>query len=379
MHSGSPARSMDRTVLIVAASGRALAASARRGGFTPLVADFFADQDTLALASAHRRLSSGLMAGMQAGEVLSALAALADGVGPVGVVCGTGFEARPGRLAAIAERWPLLGNSAETVARIKDPLILAALCRDRGIPHPDVSLERPAEMGAWLAKRHGGAGGRHVTGDLDRGRGAALYFQRRVAGEPISALVLANGRDARVLGFSRQWSAATLQQPFRYGGAVTPVALAPAIAAALAEAVRRVVAAVPLVGLNSIDFLVDRDGFWLLEVNPRPGATLDIFAPDEGSLFALHVDACRGALPRCAPTLTDACASAIVYAEHDIAFAPSVAWPDWTADRPLVGTAIATGEPLCTVLARADTPDAARQLLARRIDAVLSWMRERAA
>src|SRR5438105_11965109 len=87
MPSGSPARSMDRTVLIVAASGRALAASARRGGFTPLVADFFGDQDTLALAPAHRRLTSGLVAGMQAGEVLAALSALADGADPIGVVC----------------------------------------------------------------------------------------------------------------------------------------------------------------------------------------------------------------------------------------------------------------------------------------------------
>src|SRR5215813_15587319 len=123
---------MDRTVLIVAASGRALAASARRGGFAPLVADFFGDQDTLALAAAHRRLTSGLMAGMQADEVFSVLAALADGADPIGVVCGTGFEDRPGLLAAIAQRFPLIGNSADTVARIKDPLLLGDLCRDRG-------------------------------------------------------------------------------------------------------------------------------------------------------------------------------------------------------------------------------------------------------
>ena len=38
---------MHRTVLIAAISGRALAASARRGGYVPLVADFFGDADTL--------------------------------------------------------------------------------------------------------------------------------------------------------------------------------------------------------------------------------------------------------------------------------------------------------------------------------------------
>jgi len=265
------------------------------------------------------------------------------------------------------------------VARAKDPLALAALCRDCGIPHPAVSLDRPADAHGWLAKRRGGAGGRHVTSELGRGRGSAVYFQRRVAGTPVSALVLANGRDAMVLGFSRQWSAATAQQPFRYGGAVAPAALAPTTAAALADAARSAAVATPLVGLNSVDFLVDHDAVWLIEINPRPGATLDIFAPEQGSLFALHVDACRGVLPERPPARSTARASAIVYAEHDIAFAPSVAWPEWTADRPPVGTAIGVGEPLCTVLADADTPDAATQLLARRSDLVLSWMRERAA
>ena len=53
----------------------------------------------------------------------------------------------------------------------------------------------------------------------------------------------------------------------------------------------------PLAGLNSVDFLVADDAVWLLEINPRPGATLDIFEPDGGSLFALHVQACGGVLP----------------------------------------------------------------------------------
>ncbi|MFL5000110.1 MAG: hypothetical protein ACJ8DY_06965, partial [Xanthobacteraceae bacterium] len=73
--------------MIAAASGRALAASARRGGFVPLVADFFVDQDTVAAAHACRRLESGLHTGMQAREVLDALNALADGRHPVGIVC----------------------------------------------------------------------------------------------------------------------------------------------------------------------------------------------------------------------------------------------------------------------------------------------------
>src|SRR5262249_45174384 len=141
MRSSSPASSMDRpkAALIVGASGRAVAAWARRGGLLPLVADYFGDQDAIALAHAHRRLASGLRAGMQPAEVLEALGTLARAAPlapPIGAVCGTGFEDRPDLLAAIAERWPLIGNGADVVARVKDPISLAAICRDGAIPHP---------------------------------------------------------------------------------------------------------------------------------------------------------------------------------------------------------------------------------------------------
>jgi uncharacterized protein len=46
-----------RPVLLAAVSGRALAQSARRGGYLPLVADFFGDQDTVAAAHAHAQVS----------------------------------------------------------------------------------------------------------------------------------------------------------------------------------------------------------------------------------------------------------------------------------------------------------------------------------
>src|SRR5262245_38905029 len=105
MPSSSPASSVrSKAVLIAAASGRALAASARRGGFLPLVADFFGDEDTLGFAGGHVRLENGLRRGMQAEELLPALEQIADACEPAGVVCGTGFEDRPELLGRIAQR-----------------------------------------------------------------------------------------------------------------------------------------------------------------------------------------------------------------------------------------------------------------------------------
>ena len=99
-----------------------------------------------------------------------------------------------------------------------------------------------------------------------------------------------------------------------------------------------------LVGLNSADFLVDGERSWLLEINPGPGATLDIFEPSEASLFALHMAACAGELRR-GTALSQRreggrdrlCAKMISLR------VPRPDWPDWTADRPLAGSAIKAG------------------------------------
>jgi predicted ATP-grasp superfamily ATP-dependent carboligase len=353
-------------VLIAAASGRALAASARRGGYVPLVVDAFGDEDTLAVADRHARVD--LIGQPRDDEkLIGALARLADGRDCAGIVCGSGFEDRAPLLARVGQRWTLLGNSAETVGRLKAPVGFAALCRDANIPHPETSLEAPADREGWLVKRIGGAGGWHIRPAVAAETTKGVYFQRRVGGHPVSALVLGDGSRVMVLGFSAQWLAPTQHHPFRYGGAVRPAALVEAVREAMTASVNRLNALVQLTGLNSVDFLVDGNAFHLLEVNPRPGATFDLFEPDGASLFALHVEACAGRLPSHPPVFTGAMAGAIVYAERAIAATPPVAWPDWVSDRPVAGSRIKGGGPLCSVFARAATAAEAKQLVQQRV------------
>ena len=413
---------MDRpAVLIAAASGRALAASARRAGYAPLVIDYFADQDTIASAQAYVRLAHGLDRGMYAPEVIAGLQRLSEQQDPCGVVWGSGFEDRPSLLRDIVQCWKLIGNGADVVEHVKHPLLLAKLCRSCDIPYPDTQMDRPDDPRGWLIKRIGGAGGTHIRdaealtsprsrGEVDarsaagegaspstqtrgeapspgllrnptspRKRGeveireAAFYYQRRVAGDPISVLVLADGRKGLILGFSTQWSSPSRAHPFRYGGAVRPAPLLPDVAEALSQTVQRLTALTGLVGLNSFDFLIDDGTFHLLEINPRPGATMDICEPTGSlSLFALHVDACAGRLPDRAPVLDGAAASTVVYATADIPQRPSLDWPDWSADRPIAGSSISAQSPLCTVLASAATAGEARELVELRARTILA-------
>ena len=368
----------EAAVLIAAISGRALAASARRGGYLPLVTDFFGDQDTLNVAHAHVRLDGDLARGIEEEALVRALETLSEQRQPLGIVCGTGFEDRTQLLQRLAQRWRLFGNGAEIVAKVKNPEVLSSICADFGIPFPELSLSRPRAAADWLAKRKGGAGGTHVKPARQSSAiGGEIYYQRKVTGTPVAALFLADGERAAVLGFSAQWSLPTPRQPYRYGGAVRPATLAPRTADLLSAAVHRLAAVMSLVGLNSADFLVDGERFWLLEINPRPGATLDIFEPPEGSLFALHMAACAGKLVVGSPYPEGAKAAAIVYAENDIPSVPALDWPDWTADRPPAGSAIKAGQPLCTVYACGSAAAGARALADERREMVLAWTHAR--
>ena len=81
-----------------------------------------------------------------------------------------------------------------------------------------------------------------------------------------------------------QWTAPTPASPFRYGGAAGPVDIDPAQAEEIARSVAAIASELDLVGLNSADFLVSADAVWLIEINPRPGATLDVFESNEARI-----------------------------------------------------------------------------------------------
>jgi predicted ATP-grasp superfamily ATP-dependent carboligase len=345
-------------VVVAALSARALAAAAVRAGLRPAAIDLFADTDTRQLARPCIRLSAdGLR--LEPDALLDALDRPA--LRGVPLVYGSGFEDRPALLARIAAGRPLLGNPAGVVARTKDPFAFAALLDDLGIPHPAILKESPGPAGDHLLKRIGGSGGGHIRPATPGAAPPGWYVQRRVAGHAVSILFLADGRRSRVAGVSRQWTSPTPDAPFRYGGGAGPLRLPERLAGALTGMASRASAALGLVGLNSADFLITGQTIHLLEINPRPGASLDVFdrAPMP-PLFALHRDACNGRLPDRLPALP-ACRAALVHYASGPTRIDAAAWPAWAVDRPDTPARIAAGDPVCTVLA-----DGAGVSLARR-------------
>lgn len=367
-----PSRTTSRrdgvTILIVAVSGRALASAARRVGEKVIVADLFADRDTAEMGPCVR--VPGVPAGgLDYDALLSAVEKFRNQIG--GIVYGSGFERDPSVLRRLAEIAPILGNPAEVVERIKDPFGFSATLARLGLPHPATTALAP-RLDGWLRKLAGGAGGGHILPTQHAAPSPRAYYQKKVGGRAVSALFVANGRAARVLGFSTQWCSPSPAAPYRYGGSAAPLPLPDTLAARLAAACNAIAAETRLVGLNSLDTLVSGLDFTILEVNPRPGATLDVFdGAGDASLWRIHHAALNGQLPPLLPAAMRPRAAMIVYAPSCVRVPTGVDWPAWTADRPPDGTVIGAEEPICTVLATANSVGAAIDCVRRRTRQIL--------
>jgi uncharacterized protein len=328
------------------------------------------------MSSASVKLEGGLVDGLAPDKVMSAVETLISAHDPIGLVYGAGFEHQPETIAAIARKVRVFGNDAETLQRAKDPLVLARVCAAHNIRHPQIQFSAPDEPELWLTKRRGGAGGEHIAVAEAPSRARPdSYFQRRVAGTNISALFLASEKQAEIIGLSMQWTAPTQASPFRYGGAAGPIDIDPSRSREIARSVALVASEFDLIGLNSADFLASDDAVWLLEINPRPGATLDVFESNEAPLFARHIAACEGS-PTPAPRSMTFKAAEIVYAPHDIVVRGLANWPDWAVDRSAPGTLIAAGDPLCTTLGVGATVDLARACASERARRIVTLVQE---
>ena len=363
-------------IIVVAYSARALASCAAHAGFAPLAIDVFGDDDTRAMSLSSTKLEGGLADGFKPDKVMSAVDTLISAHDPMGLVYGAGFEHQPETIAAIASKIRVFGNEAEALQRAKDPIALAQICEANGVRHPQVQFSAPDEPELWLMKKRGGAGGDHIAAAETPDRlWSDSYFQRRVAGRNISALFLASEKQAEIVGLSMQWAAPTWASPFRYGGAAGPIDIEPSHAREIARAIALIASEFDLIGLNSADFLVSDDAVWLLETNPRPGATLDVFESNEAPLFARHIAACEGCLTPASRSTTFKAAE-IVYAPHDIVVRRQGNWPDWAVDRSSPGTLVAAGDPLCTTLGVGATVDLAHACASERARRIVALVQE---
>jgi predicted ATP-grasp superfamily ATP-dependent carboligase len=349
--------------VIVGLSTRAFAESASRAGYACVGIDAFGDLDQKA-----RVENIGLVRDLGRAYTPAAAVAHARRQAADASAYVSNLENHPRAVRRLAEGRTLLGNSPETLEKARDVAALAAAVAEGGARMPrTVEPQEAARLtaGAWLRKPRRGGGGsgirRWKPGDT---LGPFEIVQEEVQGVSGSVAFVADGARALCLGFSQGLAgdAAFGAAGFRYCGNLHPLSIPRSVAERLDVVVQEVTRTFALKGLNGVDFIV-RDGeVYILELNPRYSASMELIERRLGlSLFEVHVAGCRGELPRLprprdgAPTL----GKAVLWAPRPLRMGDTRAWlsSDDVRDVPFPGETIPKGHPVCTVFARGATPD----------------------
>lgn len=330
-------------VLVVAVSARMLAELAVGDGYEVIAVDRFGDVDLRAVAPG------------VTGRSGDALVKLAEDTATDAVVYGAGFENRPDLVCRLAQGRELLGTPAELLAAVRDPWAVGAAARAVGARAPETrpgdALANP-DAGAWLRKPKRSGGGRGVRRWAGGRLTSAEILQRRIHGLSCSAVAIGDGRHASVLGLTEQLH----RSPgFGWMGNLTPPRLPSHELDELAGQLRAVCEALAarfgVRGAFGVDAIWDGRHAWVLEVNPRPPGSLELFG---AGCFEAHVRGARGlgvpADPASHPRPA-ANAKLVLFADRDLR-APDPGW--WPAglvrDVPRAGEEIKRGAPVCTLI-----------------------------
>ncbi len=176
-------------------------------------------------------------------------------------------------------------------------------------------------------------------------------LQRRVRGLSCSAVAIGDGRRAAVLGLTEQLH----RPPFQWTGNIAPPRLPEAelteLDGQLGAVCTEVAERFGVRGAFGVDAIWDGRHAWVLEVNPRPPAGLELFGP--GS-FDAHVRGARGlGLPTAGAPPATRCARVklVLFAGHDLRTPDPGWWPaGLVRDIPHAGETIRRGAPVCTLI-----------------------------
>jgi uncharacterized protein len=350
-------------IIIAAISSRPYVQSAVNAGFEVLALDAFNDVDTQKLAFESRQLNLSDF-GLNAVELLRILDSCELNQF-VGFCYGAGFEAQPQLLIEVAKRLPVLGNNVDTLRYCKNPQFFLELCSAFGMRTPQTQFKRPKRTLGWLSKQLGASGGAHIKHllPLDFPNNIPVYYQEMTQGVPISCLFLADGVHAEVIGYSEQWCSPTTLSPFRYGGAVSQATISHYCKKEITNFIQGISFKLGLRGINSVDFLVDGDMIYALEINPRLSATMELYTAKRGNYFNSHVLGSQAQLSHWPSVSGVSRAHHIIYAKHEIKVPQSIEWPDWVRDIPQPNAIIEAGFPLCTVVAEAKVARIAKDMV----------------
>lgn len=388
-----PKKLGDKPLLLIGASVRALMESAVESGYEATGIDFYGDADSCLQG---QTLSLSADCGLK--PTVKNLFKIASAFHGESLVYASGPENFPEELIDWENRGQLKGNGPSILKQVRVPSVLRQSVE---LAHGKMPLfysvaqwkqtknvkTKQNVKTKWLLKQINRGGGQGITDfpQTDVETSALIsnlaepekyIIQEYIEGISGSVTFLANGQETSVLGTSRQLIGSREEaRPFVYQGNIVPLDVRKVMPEEvfgneIRTMINRLTQDFGLKGINTLDFIINHDGIWILEINPRWSASVELIEKYLGRrVFADHLAVCDGAdldsamgYTFCEQTLKPIfCGKLVVYA-HDSGEIRTYQeqqlrylYERGIRDIPRPGTVVHKGQPLCTVLGDGST------------------------
>ena len=343
----------DRVVL-VGASVRAAVDSIRRVDpeVTIVAVDAFGDLQTL------RHANTWIDAG-RAEQLTSILDPLAATIPSAVLRVGGGVGPAIERLRRAMIDRPSMG-SIVSLAEDPSPETLRRWVDAAGLAMPPMATD-PPNVAGWIVKSPGGSGGIGIrqhdpntasTAPIRASRRCGdTYYQQRVPGEPVGVVYSVVNRQPRLIGLTKNLTIPIGEEPFRYAGSVGPIDADGYDLQALDRLANRATQEIAPMRCFNIDVVIDGSKIWVLEINARYSASMEIFERLQNRSMLWHEP---GSAPEPMLGGDRQMSKRVLYADRDTVFQAAetnrrYAKADVT-DTPRDGTVVPAGHPMCTII-----------------------------
>lgn len=370
-------------ILILGLSTRAIAEAVVRGGYNILTLDYFGDRDQKQVVENY-----SLMRDFQLSFSAKNLLRCSRYLDFEAVVYVSNLENHPRVVKELAEGHTLLGNTPQTLRKVRHWRTFRSFCHEEGIPFPftlfaDEPLPKP---GHWLCKPLKSGGGHGIAFWQGEPLDESYLLQEYIDGIHCSAAFVADGQKCVLIGITEQLIGQKELggRGFAFCGNILPLALPPHEADSVLDAVKDMATKLTrrfgLRGVNGFDFVLTRplqgQGIpYLIEVNPRYTASMELIEWAYGlNVFGLHARSFEGELPsfslREQLPQPHFYGKGIVYARCNAVMPETAEWgKKGRRDIPFTGEQIQAGHPICTILVQGVTRQDCWQNLAGAAEA----------
>lgn len=347
-------------LIIAGGSVRAACQAAHAAGLRVAAIDLFADVDTSWYAAEVIQLD-------RAGYPDNLLLALDRYDHSIPLMYTGGLENNPDLIEQIHTKRPLWGNDSETLRRVRDPILLQRALRLAGFPSLKTLSGQPSPAsGIWMRKplqSVGGIGIQKVRNPRTKADQLTdrFYWQKHLTGNQMSVAFFSALLSPDKFNLSpRQISLQLLgttqaltTDDFTYQGSLyRHQGMSREWNHEVKRLGRFLQSHFQLTGFFGIDLIVNDRGIFVLEVNPRWTASMELL------LDVMLLEGSR----------TPYSGKQIIYATCDMSVPINWKWFNldntFLADLPRPGTHINTGDPVLTVRANAIT----RTALLKKLD-----------